>query len=200
MKKQLVIIGAGGHGRVAADIARKKYDNIIFLDDNKRVEYASGKISDYRQYLNNSVFFVAIGNNKTREKIFRELKKNNAKITSLISPHAILGTNVIVEEGVIVMHQAVINNGTVLKEGVIVNTYSSIDHDGYIGEFGHVAIGAHLAGTVKLGKRVFVGAGATIINNIKICNDVVVGAGAVVINDLLKKGTVVGTPARLVVK
>lgn len=39
MSKQIVIVGASGHGKVIADIAEKNgYTEILFLDDNKEVK------------------------------------------------------------------------------------------------------------------------------------------------------------------
>ena len=41
--KKLVIIGASGHGKVIADIAlNNQYDEIVFLDDDKRVTESAG--------------------------------------------------------------------------------------------------------------------------------------------------------------
>ena len=41
--KKLVIIGASGHGKVIADIAKKNgYEDIIFLDDNESIKECGG--------------------------------------------------------------------------------------------------------------------------------------------------------------
>lgn len=196
MNNQLVIIGAGGHGRVVSDIAKEKYRNIIFLDDDSTINFVSGPISDFKKYINDSDFFVAIGNNTIRYNVLKEIKNSGASIVSIISSTASIASNVEIEEGTVVMNQAVINNGCVIKSGVIVNTYSSIDHDCYIDECCHIAINAHLAGTVKLGKKVFIGAGATVINNIDICDEVIIGAGATVVSNIVEEGTYIGTPAK----
>lgn len=94
------------------------------------------------------------------------------------------------------MAGAVVNPGSTIGKGCIINTCSSVDHDCQIGDYVHISIGAHLAGTVILGKNTWVGAGATISNNIEITSCCMIGAGAVVINDIIEKGTYVGVPAR----
>ena len=96
------------------------------------------------------------------------------------------------------MAGAVVNPGALIGNGCIINTCASVDHDCKIEDFGHVAVGSHLAGTVTLGKRTWIGAGATITNNITICNDCMIGAGAVVIRDIPEYCTVVGNPARII--
>lgn len=197
MNDKLVILGAGGQGRVAKDIGVLcGYKNIFFLDDAKRTDIEiAGKISDFCEFMEDSDFFVALGDNNCREKISKKLEDNGINIVSLIHPSAVIGSNVKIGKGTIVMAGAVINTGAVIGDGVIVNTASSVDHDNYLDDFSHVAVGVHLAGTVKIGKRTFLGAGSVIINNIVVCNDAVVGAGAVVVKDISEKGTYVGVPA-----
>ena len=77
--KQLVIIGAGGHGSVIADIARLNgYETILFLDDACAQRADSypvvGKTQDLTRYVQTSDFFVAIGGNATREKLHAKLQ------------------------------------------------------------------------------------------------------------------------------
>ena len=190
--KKLIIIGAGGHGRVVADIARQYYDQIDFLDDNPKSN-ALGTVSDYVNYLDRD-FFVAIGNNEIRAKVTEKMK--GAKIVSLVHKNAVVAKDVIIGKGSVVVAGAVINPGTVIGKGCIINTCSSVDHDCEVGDFSHVSVGAHLSGTVKVGKYVFVGAGAIIKNNIEICDNVLIGAGAVAINNIEENGTYVGIPVR----
>ena len=43
MSKKLVIIGASGHGKVVADIAKKNgYHEIVFLDDDENIHECGG--------------------------------------------------------------------------------------------------------------------------------------------------------------
>ena len=78
------------------------------------------------------------------------------------------------------------------------NTCSSVDHDNSLGDFVHVSVGTHLAGTVKVGNHTWVGAGAVVSNNITITDSCMIGAGAVVVKDIVQSGTYVGVPARLI--
>jgi len=198
--KKLVIIGAGGHGSVIADIARlNDYEEIVFLDDAvvERKDYpVVGKIADCTKYISDADFFIAIGGNATRKKLFDMLAENGASLAALIHPNAVIGENVKMGNGTAIMAGAVVNPGAVIGDGVILNTCSSVDHDCCVGNFSHVSVGAHLCGTVTLGTGVFIGAGATVINNVSVCDGVTVGAGAVVVRNIEKEGTYLGVPAR----
>lgn len=191
---KLTIIGASGHGRVVADIARLSgYDAIEFLDDDPSLSTCgSYPVVGKTDEAADGDFFVAVGNSAIRER----LSKNRNLIT-LIHPSAVVAEGVEIGEGTVVMAGAVINSGATIGRGVIVNTSSSIDHDCVVDDYCHVAVGAHLCGTVKVGKNTWIGAGATVINNVNICGGCTIGAGAVVINNIEKPGTYIGIPAKL---
>ncbi len=200
--KHLVIIGASGHGKVVADVAKKNgYDNIVFLDDNESLKECGGyavvgKSSRYADF--DCDVFVAIGNPRVREKIQTQIESAGKHIPVLAHPSASIAEHVSIGQGTVVAAGAVINPGAVVGKGCIVNTCSSVDHDCEIGDFVHVSVGAHVAGTVQIGARTWIGAGATVSNNICICGDCVIGAGAVVIRDINERGTYVGVPAGMI--
>lgn len=192
---KLVIIGAGGHGRVAADIARfNGYEDIIYLDDAD-IPIASGKVTDYLKYAD-AEFVAAIGNGLIRRKLQTMLIERGCKVVTLIHPSAVIGSDVVIGEGTVVAAGAVVNTGARIGAGVILNTCCSVDHDCMIGDYCHVSVGAHLAGSVMVGRMTFICAGATVINNISICDECVIGAGAVVVKNIEESGTYVGVPAK----
>ena len=195
-RNQIVIIGAGGQGRVVADIARcLEYQQILFLDDGDAT-CAVGKVADYPKYLQSADFFVAIGNTAIRRRIQTMLVENGAKIATLIHPKAVVAADVVIGPGTVVMAGAVINSGAVIGDGAIINTCASVDHDCRVGSYVHVTVGARVCGTVHLGDDAWVGAGAVIIQNLSVCAGCMIGAGAVVIRNICEKGTYVGVPAK----
>lgn len=194
--RPLLIIGAGGQGRVVSEIAKLcGYQKIGFLDDADG-HNTVGRVLDFVQHIETCDFFVAIGNNTVRKRIFCDLENYGAKIISLIHPNAVISETAEIGKGTAVMAGAVINANAKIGKGVIVNTCSSVDHDCVIGSFCHIAVGARVCGTVTVDDGTWIGAGATIINNISICKDCTVGAGAVVVKDLNRPGTYVGVPAK----
>ena len=196
----LIIIGASGHGKVVADIAKLcGYENISFLDDNDSIDKCDGynivgKTSDYAQF--DCDFFVAIGNQKIRSKIHNQLKNDNKNIVTLIHPSAVVSQNVKIGTGSVVMAGAVINTCASIGEGCIINTCASVDHDNVIGDFVHISVGSHLAGTVTVGDNSWIGIGAVVSNNIDICSNCFIGAGAVVVKNIEEEGTYIGVPAK----
>ena len=196
--KSLIIIGASGHGRVAADIACiLGYKKIQFLDDSDNCSMpVLGKVCDFKKFVKTHDFFVGIGNNEIRKNITKTLVNGGANIVSLVHPDAVISKSAVIGRGVVVMAGAVINCGAIVGDGAIINTCSSVDHDCEVGDFTHISVGAHLAGTVNVGDGTFVGVGATVINNIQICGECMIGAGAVVVKNIEDKGTYVGVPAR----
>lgn len=199
--KQLIIIGASGHGKVVADIAKKSGYNVIsFLDDNDSISECNGykvigKTNDYIEY--DCDFFVAIGNSKVRKKILQKLLDANKFVATLIHPNAIIGENVEIGMGSVIMAGAVINPSTIIGNGCIINTCASVDHDNEIGDYVHVSVGSHLAGTVKVKNNTWIGVGATVSNNINICENCMIGAGAVVVKNIEEEGTYIGVPAKI---
>lgn len=202
MNKSVIIIGAGGHGKVIADIVLNSGDFVIgFLDDgcNENSSVCGfpvlGGISDYTQYKENCMFVVAIGNSKIREKVVSELTDVNWY--TAIHPTAVIskvGTSI--GYGTVIMANAVVNPGASIGNHCIINTSSVVEHDNVIEDYVHISVGAKIAGTVRIGKRTWVGIGATVKNNISICNDCMIGAGGVVVKDILMPGTYIGVPVK----
>lgn len=206
MKDRLIIIGASGHGKVVADIAVKMnmWKKIVFIDDNLNIEFpfgfeVIGGIDEAIKYKENSDFFVAIGDNLIRENIQKKLEREYLNIISLVHPDAVIGMNVKIGNGTVVMAGVVINPSTQIGEGCIINTNASLDHDNLIEDYVHISPAVHLAGTVVIGKRTWLGIGCVVRNNIMIHRDCMIGAGSVVVNDIDISGTYVGVPARRVV-
>lgn len=199
---RLIIIGASGHGKVVADIAKLNgYKDIVFLDDDtSKTECFGLPVIGTVSKLNDldGDIFVAVGNSQIREKIMNSYSDRNYPV--LIHPSAVVAQNIKIGEGAVIMAGAIINPDVIIGKGAIINTSSSIDHDCVLEDFVHVAVGAHLCGTVNVGNNTWIGAGATVSNNINICAEVTVGAGAVVIRDIEEKGTYVGIPAKNIKK
>ena len=202
MHERLLIVGANGHGKVAADIARRlgSYKDIGFLDDDESIKEAMGipvlgGSADFEKFKVTSDIFVAIGNPAIRAQMLEQLWEMGVDVPVLIHPQAIIGSNVSLGSGTVVMAGAVINPDAKIGRGCIINTSASVDHDCVIEDYSHIAVGAHLAGNVRVGRSAWIGAGSVVKNNIDICNECMVGAGAVVVKNISEPGTYVGVPA-----
>jgi UDP-perosamine 4-acetyltransferase len=202
------LIGAGGHARVCLEA--------LFDDGNTEVIGAVsvdgsgvptlgvpmlGRQSDLpniTQSVGDITLCVAIGDNATRRSISEELTESGQTITQVVSRFAMLSRSVSCADGVQLLPGCVVNAATEIGTGAIVNTNASIDHDGRIGAFVHVAPGVAIGGGVTIGDLAFVGIGARILPGVTIGAGARIGAGAVVIGDVEAGVTVVGVPARVI--
>ena len=196
----LLIVGAGGHGKVVCDLAKNYFSEIIIADDGKVGSEVLGcKVKfSVEDALNNEKcdFIIAIGNNETRKKLFLKFIEKGFTPVTLVHPSAIIGEEVEIGRGTVVFANAVINPQAKIGVGCIINTSALIEHDCEIGEFTHICPAAKMAGTVKIGQECFIGIGSVIVNNISVESRITVGAGTVVVKDLIDAGTYVGNPAK----
>lgn len=203
---RIVILGAGGHGRVAADVAAAVgYDPVAFLDPAWPDLATSGIWpvlgTDDDPTLRGvaaqgAAFFIAIGEARTRAALFARVKGLGGRIVSLVHPTATLSPRATLGQGVLVAAGAIVNPFARIGDGSIVNTGAIVEHDCTLAAFAHVAPAAALAGGVTLAGGATVGLGARVIQGITIGARATVGAGAVVLRDVPDGQTVVGVPAR----
>jgi sugar O-acyltransferase (sialic acid O-acetyltransferase NeuD family) len=202
---RVVIVGAGGHGQVVADMiaaGNKALQLAGFLDDDPRLlgaevggvpvigtlESIGGVAAD--------AFVVAIGSNPERARISRRLQSAGHLLVSVQHPHSSVSRNVTIGAGTMVSAGAVVVTGSQIGRGVILNTGCTVDHHAHIGDYTHIAPGVHLGGEVSIGGHTLVGIGAVVLPRCRVGARCTIGAGAVVIGDVPDGVTMVGVPAR----
>lgn len=196
---RLIIVGAGGHGKVIADNALKNgYTDICFVDDKSIGDCMGfpivGRCADLNKLNNGETdFIIGIGNSAIRKKIAEEYDIN---WVTLIHPSAQIAVNVSIGRGTVVMAGAVVNVCATVGEQCIINTCAVVEHDNVIEDYVHISPNVALGGTVFVGKSTHIGIGASVCNNINICGDCMIGAGAVVSKNIVESGTYIGVPAR----
>lgn len=199
--KEIIIIGASGHGKVIANIIESNGDRIIgFLDDDPAkkeiLNYpVLGKIADVKKYKHYE-FIIAIGDNRIRKKIAEEY--DDLTYHTAIHKSAVVDSTAKIGKGTVVMANAVINAEATIGKHCIINTGAIIEHDNQIGNYTHISPHATLCGTVQVGDMTHIGAGAVVKNNVSIGSEIIVGAGSTVIENLEKSGIYVGIPAKRV--
>lgn len=148
---RLVIIGAGGHGQVIADVATQigKYTDILFLDDAPGC--AVGKCADYTKYVDaNTEFYVAFGNNKGRVDWLHKLVQAGANLAILIHPTAYVSPRAKLSGGTSVLPHAIINTDVEAGLGCIINIGAIVDHRTILEEGVHLAPGAIVKGENRI--------------------------------------------------
>ena len=204
MTDSLLILGAGGHGKVVADAALRqgRWERVAFLDDAcpaidtavglavlGKTGMAERLLPDYADAA------VAIGNSSLRLEWLERLEDLGFHLPVIQHPDATVSPHARVQEGSVIFAQAVVNPDARLGRGCIVNTAASVDHDCILGAGVHVAPGAHIAGGVQIGQGAWIGIGACVREYVVIGRHVMVGAGAAVISDVPDHNTVAGVPA-----
>ena len=199
---RLIIIGAGGHGKVVASCAEdtKRFDEICFLDDSGKTEVLGfkvvGKTSDIEKFVSDSQFIVAIGNNEARKNFCQTIENLGGKLATIVHPSVVIGKQAVIENGTFVSANAVINPSAQIGKGAIINTSAVVEHDCVIGDYTHICPAVAIAGTVNVGNFCTLGIGTKVSNNVNICDRTILGAGSVVVKDIIEAGTYVGVPAK----
>lgn len=208
MIARVIVLGAGGHGRVVAEALREGGVEIVgFTDPSDSSDVGAidgmpilGGDEVLIGYSKNDVVLAngigSIGAPGLRRRIQSELAQAGWRFATVVHPRAVLSKSVELGVGAQVMAGAVVQAGTVVGDGCIINSGAIVDHDCWIGAFCHVASGATLSGGVQIAEESHIGAGATIIQGVTISRATVVGAGAVVVRNHLSGGTIVGVPAK----
>lgn len=203
MDKPIVILGAGGHGKVLFDICRVSGHEVRgFLDEG-----VSGPVHDLPvlggdamlsdpAFVAAHTFALGVGEQTIHKRLTELVLENNGTLATLVHPAATLSQSVTLGEGTVVMAGAVINIDTRVGAHCIINTLASIDHDCVLGDGVQICPGATLAGGVQCGDDVFIGSGATILPSVTIGARTFVGGGATVNKDLPADKTVYGRSFR----
>jgi len=208
-RREVVIFGASGHGKVIIDIVEKagQYRVAFLVDDDpkyKGKQFFGYPVIGGRESLlaaeqaDKLPVIVAIGNNETRMNVAAWLNDRGFASVSAIHPSAQLARGVSVGVGSVVMAAAVINSDTAIGNNVIINTGATVDHDCRIGDGVHIAPGCHLCGGVSVGDCSLIGAGCVLIPGVCVGRHVVLGARSTVIHNIGDGAKAVGSPAKAV--
>jgi sugar O-acyltransferase (sialic acid O-acetyltransferase NeuD family) len=204
---KVVIIGAGGHGRVVLDILRQEGAHEVsgFVDSNPGLQ---GRWVDGVEVLGPpqalagvksmgiAGAIVAVGDSAARRMLFETARRSGLELINAVHPSANLAGNAVLGRGVVVAAGALVCAHCRIGDAAILNTGCIIDHETVVGPACHICPGARIAGRVSIGAGAFIGIGATVIQRVHIGPQAIVGAGAVVLQDVAARTTVVGVPAR----
>lgn len=205
MLEALLVVGAGGHGKVVADTAMEmsRWSRIGFVDDrDERLRQIAGvpvigRLVDLGSLRGEwSAAVVAIGDARKRLEILNAIRDLKFELPVIIHPTAAVSKLAAVGAGTVIFAQAAINAGASIGTGCIVNTGATVDHDCRLDDGVHICPGTNLAGNVKVGARSWIGIGSAVRQGISIGKDVMVGAGSVVVRDVPDAVMAYGTPAR----
>ncbi len=202
-----IIYGAGGHAKVIIDILHANQEMIIgIVDDHfNEKEFKGipvlGKSKDIERIIKDypdARFLIAIGNNSIRMKIVKQLEDFDVVWGTAIHPSVIIGSEVTIGEGSVMMANVVVNADSTIGKHTILNTAATVDHDCSIADYVHLSPGVHTAGGVSIGERTHIGIAASLIPGVHIGRDTIVGASSCVLSDLPDEIVAVGCPAKMI--
>lgn len=206
----MIIVGAGGHAQVVANILLQMKDDggtaipIGYVDDDSTLAGTEllglpvlGPTADLETISHDAVI-LAIGDNQTRKRLFNTLDTGSHQFIAACHPSAVIGRDVSIGAGVMIAANVVINAGSTIGDDVILNTACTIDHHNRIGDHAHIGPGANLGGDVTVGEGSLIGIGATVMPQRRVGAWCTIGAGALVHEDLPDGVTAVGVPARII--
>ena len=204
----LVIYGAGGLGREAAEVVRRVNERhrfwkfLGFVDDGE----AGGNLGDYA-LLGGMEFVkgfgrpldvvVSIAKPSSKRRLYEELKScPHVHLPNLIDGTAILPSHFTMGEGCIISPFCTLSIDDNIGNCVFLNTGTLIGHDTSLADFCTVMSNVNVSGNVTVGEGTLIGAGASILQGRRIGAHSTVGMGAVVMTDVPEGCTVLGNPAR----
>ncbi len=210
--QRIVILGAGGHAQVVADIllcmnnAGESILPVSYLDDDPALtgqSYlgvpVSGIITDLPTIPHDAVI-IGIGSNQIRKQLYELLLAQGEQFAIAQHPTAVIAADVQIQQGSVICANVVVNTGSTIGAHVSLNTGCTVDHHNKIGDYAHIAPGTHLGGNVHIGNGTFIGIGATVMPQREVGNWCQIGAGAVVIHNINDGETAVGIPAKPISK
>ena len=177
MKTKLLLIGAGGFGRVALEHAALQYD-CAFVDDGPALGTlvdgvpVIGRISDLPQLFGEyQRLIVTIGNNQLREELYRKAKAIGYSFPNLICTSAYVSTHATLGCGCVLLNNVVVQNGAHVGDGVLLNPGVEIHHDSFVDDYALIYTNSVVRTLAHVGKRVRIGSTVSISNNINIADD-----------------------------
>jgi len=211
MRNKIVLIGGGGHCKVAISLIQTSTNFEIYGITDSKLKIGSSvngikvlgtdKILKqlHKKGITNALISVgSIKDNTLREKLYIQTKNIGFSMPAIVSKFAIVDKTAKIGYGTVVLPGTIINANARIGQNCIINTGSIIEHDVKIDNHCHVAPGAVICGSCNIMSKSFIGSGATVINNINIGQSCVVGAGSVVIRNIESKSIVTGIPAKRV--
>lgn len=218
MKTYYGLIGAGGHGRevmsmlrlmLQDDLAGGNVDILFVVEGQEGVTEVNGYrligLDDFLASDGHKRFNVAIGDSRARQRIADICLAQKVAPFSVLARSAIVLDNNDIGEGCMISEQTIITSNVKIGRFFQANCQCNISHDCVIGDYVTFAPGVKCNGNVTIGDHAYIGSGALIKQGrygkpLVIGEGAVVGMGAVVVRDVEPHTTVVGNPARPMVR
>jgi sugar O-acyltransferase (sialic acid O-acetyltransferase NeuD family) len=185
-------------------------DRLVYVDDN-----LGGKVINGHPVLTYSEFskmdasehrvVIAVANTSMRKKLAERCLNDGHKFWSVKALNTVIMDDVKIGEGAILNPFVTLTSNIKIGQHFHANIYSYVEHDCVIGDYVTFAPAVKCNGNIIIEDHAYIGAGAVIKQGESgkptvIGQGAVVGMGAVVTKSILPGTTVVGNPAKPLVK
>lgn len=190
MKKNIIIIGSGGHALACIEIIENlnKYKIAGLIDNKLKI---GTKVHNYKvigsdkDLLKLFKFYkyalIGIGqikSHKIRYNIFKKLKKIGYKLPTIIAKNAYISKRSVIGEGTIIMNNVLINAGSEIGDNCIVNNFSLVEHNCKVLNNCHISTSVTLNGDVKINENCFIGSKSVIKNGYELKSNQIIPMGS----------------------
>ncbi len=182
--EKLLLVGAGGFGRVVLEHASALY-NCAFLDDGDAsivngvpvIGETSDIASFYPEY---KLLLVTIGNNMLRERLYKEAAAIGFTFPNIIHPSAYISPHAHIGSGCVILNNAVVQNNAKCGDGCILNPGVELHHDSTIGSYCLIYTNSVVRSLTSVGDRVWVGSNVTVSTSATVSDDTLIEDGKVI--------------------
>ena len=175
-KEKLLLVGAGGFGRVVAEQAMLQYD-CAFVDDGQTVGTdvcgipVAGSIADLlRLRKDYNLLVIGIGNNKFRAQVYEKAKRLGYTFPNIIAPSAYISPYAKLGCGCVVLQNACIQNGASVGNGVLLNAGTEVHCDAAVGDYALIYTNSVIRTDATVGRFARIGSNCSICNNATVPN------------------------------
>lgn len=177
-KEKLLLVGAGGFGRMVAELVMLQHD-CAFVDDGQPVGVeicgipVVGGLTDLPELRKEyDLLVVDIGNNGFRAQEYEKAKALGFDFPNIIAPNAYISPYAKLGNGCVILQNACVQNGAVVGNGVLLNAGTEVHCDAVVEDYALIYANSVVRTGAKVGKYARIG------SNVTVCNSAVVPDGA----------------------
>lgn len=170
-KEKLLLVGAGGFGRMVAEQAALQYD-CTFVDDGQSVGAevcgipVVGRLVDLPELRKEyALLVVGIGNNAFRAQIYEQAATMGYTFSNIVAPSAYISPFAKLGVGCVILQNACVQNGAVIGNGVLLNAGAEVHCDATVEDYALIYTNSVIRTGAKVSKHARIGSNVTICNN-----------------------------------
>jgi sugar O-acyltransferase (sialic acid O-acetyltransferase NeuD family) len=209
--KRIVLFGGGNHVTYCLDIIEKQglyevvgiTDPYIPIGTEIQGYPVIGKQEDLKELIekyNIDAGIVTIGDNWIRKIVKEKVVEivPDFQFVSAIHPSVVLGSNVSIGQGTVMMAGCIVSPNTTIGEFCFFATGAILEHDSIMHDFASLSAGSMTGGKVEIGEGAAITLSVTLFDRIKIGKHSVIGSGSLVTKDIPDNVLAYGVPAKVI--